>query len=128
LSGALGTIVSASTLSVGAMITGTRGSDGAIASVGFSVPANVEIIAVTANGTSGIQNEVYQIIAESINGFRAYGVDSDSNSTVYFAQNEQWIGSVGMDAIPPAANTGNIDNFIGQPCGGSPNANWTVLQ
>jgi type IV pilus assembly protein PilA len=127
LSGALGPIVAASRNSVGAMITGTRGSDGSITAVGFSVPSNVEVIAVTANGAAGNQNAVFYIMAEAVKGNNAYGADSDLTNTIYFVHNAQWKDSVGIDATPPAANTENADNFSGQAGGGAPAPNWLVL-
>jgi prepilin-type N-terminal cleavage/methylation domain-containing protein len=127
LSGALAGIAAATSTSIGAMVTGTRGSDGNITGVGISVPANVEVIAVTANGATGEQNMVYYIMAEAVYGNNAYGADSDMTHTVYFVHNDLWNGSAGMDANPPPANTENVDNFFGQDGGGAPALNWSVL-
>jgi prepilin-type N-terminal cleavage/methylation domain-containing protein len=127
LSGAAASIVAATNATAGAMITGTR-VDGAISGVGFSVPFSVETQAVTAADANGVQNGCYIIIAEPVAGNRAYGVDSDVENTMYYVQNDTWLGTAGLDATPPPANTEGADDFLGSPGGGAPTANWSQLQ
>jgi type IV pilus assembly protein PilA len=127
LSGAGVAIVAATNATAGAMVTGTR-VDGAISGVGFSVPFTVEVQAVSDAGANGVQNGVYQIVAEPVRGNRAFGVDSDVENTMYFVQNDAWTGTAGIDAAWPGANTEGVDNFLNAPGNGSPTVNWSQLQ
>ena len=132
LSGNIAAIVAATNATPGAMVTGTRAdpiNGPTISGVGFSVPFTVEVVATSAAGADGVQNGVYQIISEPVKGNRAYGVDSDTENTMYFVQNDAWTGLAGLDCAAPPANTEGIDNFAGGiPGGGSPSANWAQLQ
>lgn len=120
-------LVAATNNTAGAMVSGTRGGDGAITGVGFSVPFGVEVDAQTAPDTAGTQNGCYIVIAEARDGNRAYGVDSDVENTMYFVQNDTWKGAAGIDAAYPA-NTEGVDDFNGAAGGGAPTPNWSELQ
>jgi hypothetical protein len=67
------------------------------------------------------------IQSESMNGNRAYGVDGDTENTMYFVQNEVWLGAANLQSTPAPITVG-IDDFVGAAGGGAPTGNWAVLQ
>ena len=133
LTGSAGAIVAATATTAGAMITGTNPTTSAITGAGFSVPAGVDILA----STEGANNATYLIVAKAQNGSRVYGVDGDAENTMYFVQNDTWVGlnmAGAAGASSPLAyptgtqiTVGAVD-FNGFAGGGQPTGNWTVLQ
>jgi hypothetical protein len=106
------------------MVTGTRQGDNAISAVGISVPAGVDVQV----STEGQANQTYLTIAEPAKGNRAYGVDGDTENTMYFVQNENWKDSGGIDCAAPPITLGVNDFEPAVGGGGAPNANWAVLE
>jgi prepilin-type N-terminal cleavage/methylation domain-containing protein len=123
LQGSGGAIVAATQAAAGAMITGTHPTSGAISAVGIAVPTGVDIQV----DTEGVNNDTYLIVSEPEKGNRAYGVDGDTENTMYWVQNEAWKDVAGIDATFPPINVG-VDDFVGAGGGGLPTANWAVLQ
>ncbi len=125
LLGSGGAITGATATVAGALVTATSPAAGAaISAAGASVPSGVDIIA----STEAAANSTYQIMAECQQGNRAFGIDGDVEATLYFVQNEAWVGTAAIQATAPAANTAAVDNFTGAAGGGLPTANWTLLQ
>ncbi len=126
LPGSLGAISAATGGQAGALITGTSPATAAISAAGFSVPSTVDIQA----STEGANNATYMIQSESMNGNRAYGVDGDTENTMYFVQNEAWLGQAGLDSTAAGITVGTDDFAAGGGAagGGAPTATWEVLQ
>ncbi len=123
LLGSNGAYVAASATANGAMVTGTNPSTTAVSAAGFSVPAGVDVRV----DTEGANNATYKLIAEPMNGNRAFGVDGDVENMMYYVQNETWKGGAGLNATWPGNNTAGTDDFSGTSGGGQPTANWTLL-
>ena len=135
MAGNLGAIVAAGANTTGGMVTGTHPVTTARSAVGLSVPTGVDLIV----STEGVNNATYVIISEPMNGNRAFGVDGDVDSQMYFVQNDLWTGRGGFNAsyngagnIVGAGNTRptvGADDFTRVPAGGGlPTVNWTLLQ
>jgi len=120
----LGPLVAASGTTTGAMVTGTHPTTGAISAVGLAVPGGVSLRVVT----EGANNATYQVLSKHLRGNRAYGIDGDIESMMYFVQNDTWVDVAGLCANPLPACTLGVDNFAGVAGGGAPTPNWTVLQ
>jgi hypothetical protein len=108
------------------MVTGTHPTSGAISAAGVNVPDGVDVQV----STEGANNATYLLIAEAFNGTRAYGVDGDSDATMYFVQNNAFRAVAGIQAAPPPITVG-FDDMAGGAVGGNGEAaqpNWTVLQ
>ena len=123
LDGSNNAYVASSANGTGAMVTGTNPSTNAISAAGFSVPAGVDVRV----DSEGNQNATYLLVAEPMNGNRAFGVDGDVENMMYYVQNEAWKGQGGLNATWPTNNTAGIDNFTGSNGGGVPTGNWTLL-
>jgi type IV pilus assembly protein PilA len=124
----IGPLVSATSATPGAMVTGTSSSTSAISAVGLSVPGDVYI---TVN-TDGVNHATYQIIAEHLRGNRAFGIDGDLESMLYFVQNETWVDLAPGDSdynctVPPIV-VGKNDFTEAAGGGGAPSPKWAVLQ
>jgi prepilin-type N-terminal cleavage/methylation domain-containing protein len=122
LLGSGGAIVAASNAGAGAMVTGTHPTSGAISAVGIAVPTGVDL-----NVSTDANNDTYLVISEPEKGNRAYGVDGDTENTMYWVQNEAWKDVAGIDCTSPGITVG-IDDFVGAAGGGAPTVNWAVLQ
>jgi prepilin-type N-terminal cleavage/methylation domain-containing protein len=122
-----GPLVAASGTTNGAMITGTNGA-GAISGVGLAVPGGVFVRVITEASPA---NATYQVQSKHLRGNRAYGVDGDIESMMYFVQNDLWVDDAttqgGLCGTPPACTLG-ADDFAGSSGGGAPTLNWTMLQ
>ena len=125
LAGSGGAIVAATATANGAMVTGTNASTGAVSATGIAVPEGVDLRVGTEVATA--DNATYILIAESRDGNRAYGIDGDIESQIYYVQNSTWKGSATFDCTAPG-NTVGADDFTGVGGGGAPTANWTLLQ
>jgi type IV pilus assembly protein PilA len=126
-----GPIVSATVETAGAGIVGDNDDTLAVSAVGLSVPGDVFILA----STEGADNATYLIMAKHYRGNRAYGVDGDLESMMYFVQNDNWVDddetNGGLCADAPAITVGTNDFVLeAGPAdgGGAPNENWAVLQ
>jgi prepilin-type N-terminal cleavage/methylation domain-containing protein len=125
--GSLGAITAATQGVAGALVTGTHPTSGAISAVGIAVPSGVDIIV----STEGANNDTYLTIAEPEKGNRAFGVDGDTENTMYWVQNEAWKDVGGIDCTPPGITVGFDDfdnNGVPAAGGGAPTPNWAVLQ
>lgn len=122
LAGGLSAIVAATAGQVGAMVTGTNPTLGAISGAGFSVPEGVDIVVST-----DALNATYMIQSEALRGSRAYGVDGDVEGVMYMVQNDQWVGQPNFQSIAPPITAG-VDDFNGANGGGLPTVIWTALQ
>ena len=123
LLGSAGEIVSASANTAGGMITGTNPSTNAVSAVGLSVPYGIDLVV----STEGQANLTYQVIAEPMRGNRAFGMDGDVESQMYFVQNELWKDKAGFDCTIPGVGLG-ADDFDNAGGNGAPTQNWTILQ
>ena len=122
----VGPIVAASGTTVGSMVTGTRGAAGPISAVGVAVPGGVSVV---VNSEALNVNATYQILAKHVRGNRAFGVDGDIESMMYFAQNDTWVDVVAMHAnVLGTPCTLGKDDFVGVDAGGLPTKTWAVLQ
>ena len=121
--GSGGAIVASTANDAGAGIQATHPTSFAIAAVGSSVPAGVDMQA----DTEGANNETYLVVAEHNQGTRAYAVDGDVENTMYFVQNENWRGQNGIQAVFPPCTAGT-DDVDGAAGGGAPTATWELLQ
>jgi prepilin-type N-terminal cleavage/methylation domain-containing protein len=126
LLGNAATIPAATDTLAGGLITGTNPRNGAISAIPLSVPKPVDLRA----STEGANNGTYLLIAESMSGNRAYGVDADSHNHLYMVQNNSWTGNPGIDALQPTAITNGVDDFVvnGTAGGGAPTAAWSRVQ
>jgi prepilin-type N-terminal cleavage/methylation domain-containing protein len=120
-------IVAATIGANGARLAALNAVTGAESAVGFSVPAGVSMQA-----DASAAGDAYIVVAEPWRGIRAYAVDSDTENTMYFVQNENFNGAAvnTLSCAWPAAPVAGDDQFDGgaTPGGGSPNANWALLQ
>jgi prepilin-type N-terminal cleavage/methylation domain-containing protein len=127
LLGSGGAITAATQAVAGALVTGTHPTTGAISAVGIAVPAGVDLQV----STEGANNDTYLTIAEAEKGNRAYGVDGDTENTMYWVQNELWKDVAGIQCTAPGITVG-FDDFdnggAGAPGGGAPTVNWALLQ
>lgn len=120
-------IVSATENNAGARVSALNNITGAESAVGFSVPAGVSMtVDASADG------DAYIVVAEPWRGIRAYAVDSDTENTMYFVQNEGFNNDA-VDTFScawPAAPIPGTDQFDGGATGGNglPNVNWALLQ
>jgi prepilin-type N-terminal cleavage/methylation domain-containing protein len=121
--GSGGAIVSASTTTNGAGINSTHPTALTISAVGISIPSGVDM----RGDTEGVNNATYLILAEPMQGSRAYAVDGDVENTLYYVENENWKGQAGINATFPPVTVGNND-ILGAAGGGAPSPNWAVLQ
>jgi len=121
-----------------ALVAATPGNDGvrvsalnaftnAESAVGFSVPAGVSL-QVDANPAG----DAYIAVAEPWRGIRAYAVDSDTENTMYFVQNEAFNGDAlnNFSCTWPNLPLPGQDQFDGGATAGNgdPNPNWALLQ
>ncbi len=127
LLGSGGAIVAATAANAGAMVTGTHPTSGAVSAVGINVPSGVDV----QISTEGLNNATYLLIAEAMNGTRAYGVDGDADANMYFVQNQAWRGVAAIDCTAPPITVA-VDDFTnaGPVAGGGEAAspNWNLLQ
>ena len=125
LLGSTAAIPGATAGAAGALVTGTN-AGGAISGASASVPSGVDVQA----STEGAANATYELIAECQQGNRAFGIDGDTEATIYFVQNETWVGTAALDCTAPTAITVAVDDFAtnGAAGGGAPTAGWAVLQ
>jgi type IV pilus assembly protein PilA len=118
----------ATALLAGTMVTGSReSSDGAggwnVLPFAFpvSVGDGVELTGgVTVNGAVQPRDQdSFIIVTEHQKGIRAFASDSDVSSTIFFAENELWNGSVlgTIDCNPPAVTKG-VDDLTNVNAGG----------
>ena len=126
--GSAGALVSATATVAGSHVTGTSPTSGAISAVGLSVPSGVDMIVSTEGANA--DNRTYLIHAESMGGNRGFGIDGDVEDTMYFVQNDTWVGSAGLDSTAPVAGgiTVGADDFVALGGGGAPTPNWAILQ
>ena len=123
LQGNLGAIVAAQVTVAGARVSGQNPTSLGASAVGFSVPDGVD-----AQANTDALGRTYVVVAEAFRGNRAFGVDGDTENTMYFVQNETWNGLADIQATVPLPVVGR-DAFDGAiPGGGLPNPNWAVLQ
>ena len=122
LLGSSGNILASTRDIDGAMITGTGSI---ISAVGITIPAGID--AVASSGGGGQANAAYQVIAEHMNGNRAFASDSEVSDVMYFVQNDDWNGTAGIDATIAAVSNTQVE-FDGLDGGGAPTSNWSVLQ
>jgi len=128
LDGSNQAFVAAAATNAGAMVTGTNPGSGAISAAGFSVPAGVDVYVDTNVAAGGPINATYLLVAEPMNGNRAFGVDGDVENMMYFVQNELWKGQGAPNAAKPATNVVGADDFAGGIAGGgAPTATWSLL-
>ncbi len=122
LMGSSGNILASTRDIAGAMITGTGSI---ISAVGFTVPDGIDCLATSGGGGQG--NASYQVVAEHMNGNRAFASDAEVSDVMYFVQNDDWNGSTNIQAtIPVISNTQvEFDNADG---GGAPSNSWAVLE
>jgi len=123
----IGPMVSATGATDGGMVAGTSNSTGTISAVGLSVPGDVYIEV----NTDGINHITYQIIAEHVRGNRAFGIDGDLESMMYFVQNESWVDlapAAAWNCTVPGIVVGKNDFTQAPGGGGAPSGNWAVLQ
>ena len=124
LPGNLGAIVAAQVTVAGARVSGQNPTSLGASAVGFSVPDGVDARA----DTDLLLGRTYVVVAQAFRGNRAFGVDGDTENTMYFVQNETWNGLADIQATVPAPVVGR-DAFDGGIAGGGlPNPNWAVLQ
>jgi prepilin-type N-terminal cleavage/methylation domain-containing protein len=134
LDGSNGAIVAAMQGVSGARVSATNMGSSAQSAVGFSVPDTVDVIATASAATAAMPvGASYLLISESSRGIRAYCVDGDVENTMYFVQNNTWNGLSGIDCTPPTSNVAGANDVHPNtapdvPGGGSPFANWAVLQ
>lgn len=125
-----GPLVAASGTTDGAMVTGTRGALGPISAVGLAVPGGV----YAQVSTEGVANATYLVEAKHLRGNRAYGIDGDIESMMYYVQNDLWVDNAvlngGLCATPPLITLGLNDFTLGGGAagGGAPTGAWAVLQ
>jgi prepilin-type N-terminal cleavage/methylation domain-containing protein len=126
LLGSNGTIAAATNTIAGGLITGDNPQNGAVSAIPLSVPNSVDLLA----STEGANNATYLLVAESMMGNRAFGIDADIHNTLYMVQNNSWQGNPGIDAVPPTAITPGVDDFgvNGAAGGGLPTAAWTLVE
>jgi len=122
LLGSGGSIAAATQNNVGAMVTGTSPSTGAISGVGITVPDGIDLVA----STEGANNATYLVMTEHEDGNRAFASEAEIADVMYYVQNDAWNGQAAIQAGSPAitANTLDIDGSAG---GGSPTGAWTAL-
>jgi len=123
-----GPLVAASGTVPGSMVTGTRGAGGPISAVGVAVPGGVSVV---ASSEALNTNATYLVLAKHLRGNRAYGIDGDIESMMYFVQNDTWVDVAGMDAkVLATPNTLGVNNLgvVAYDAGGLPTKNWAVLQ
>lgn len=125
LDGCNGAIVAAQVGAAGARVSFVNPTSLGESAVGFSVPDGVDTQADLDAAATG---RTYCVLAEASRGNRGYGVDGDTENTMYFVQNESWNGVDAIDAAWPPITVGADDFAGGVNGGGSPNANWSVLQ
>ena len=125
-----GPIVSATSGTAGAHVTGTHPATGAISGVGLSVPDGTFVQVNTNAAPAGNENATYQVITEHLRGNRAYAVDGDLEAMMYFVQNDTWVdqsAAAAWNCTVPAIQIG-VDEFAGTAGGGLPTVNWSILQ
>jgi len=123
--GSAASLVAATATVAGAHVTGTVPVTLAISGVGVAVPSGIDMRV----STEGVNNATYQIVAEAEGGNRAFGIDAEVEDSMYFVQNDNWVGVAllgGTLVIPPI--TAVADDFNGVAGGGMPTGNWAILQ
>ena len=134
--GSAGAIVAATATMKGAHISGINPISGAISGVGLNIPNTIDIIVSTNAGDAGTvpANSAYMIQAESVGGNRGFGVDSDLEGSMYYVQNDTWVGMPGIDSLPVSVTRGTNDfapggeQGAGVDGGGLPTNTWEILQ
>jgi prepilin-type N-terminal cleavage/methylation domain-containing protein len=129
--------VAATTIVLGAMLSGPRAQDGLAVAIGTSVSNNVSLVATDlAPVAPALSSSTYIMAAKHLQGDREFAAETESTAISY-CQNGDWAGTsmtaagivtppVGAASIFPAASTTGIDVTGG--CGGAaPIVNWSAL-
>ncbi len=127
LLGSGGAITGATAGAIGALVTATSPAGAnPVSAAGASIPSGVDIVA----STEGANNATYLIVSECQQGNRAFGIDGDVEATLYFVQNEAWVGTAAIDATSPLITVATDDFATGGGAagGGAPTGVWSVLQ
>jgi type IV pilus assembly protein PilA len=117
--------VPATAAGVGARLVGTNTAGTRTLAIGIAIGDNMIADAQDVNNAN--DESSFCVYARHFKGDTAYGIDGDVENALYTVSNANWPNTAGICATTYAPTLPPTDDITGNPGGGLPTANWTLV-